>query len=153
LVVKPESIVHEFGGRWLRRRDLRNTSGESGVFENGLTDVIRDIASGADIEFAELTPEPEQGDYGSAYLLVDGRLTAVLVMDTNVTVTYLGELWGGTYNEEIRIEEEILERTITYTHDRLPDKKLEYSYDSTQRGEERYAPLREKLREWSTSRR
>jgi hypothetical protein len=135
------SLVRGFGNRWMDRRGGTASSIQ-------LSDVVGD----GEIEFLDVTdPDEESGAYGTVTLMLSGRLLTFRVMEREVEVTHFGELWGGSYVENVRLDGEIVERELIFEHPRLPGEKLEYAYNTTGREEEKYAALRKRLREWSTA--
>jgi hypothetical protein len=80
------------------------------------------------------------------------RLITVSGDTSGFSVSYLGELWGGAYIENARVDDERLtERSIEYTYSRLPQSiKLEVD-PQHETGKQFARSLRPLLLEWSTA--
>ena len=141
-----EEVVELFLPSWAERQVDGGT--HPLFFKSNAATAVADAVGDAAIEFAEMLPEESEG-YGTVLVLAGKRLLTISAADDNTfEVSHLGELPCGVYEERLTIDGEVTQRTIRYTHPRLPHGPIEFNVRRSR--EKRYEPFRALLREWST---
>jgi hypothetical protein len=114
-------------------------------WEGALAETVQDN----EIEFVE-PREPDHDDpddFGSVLILAGGHLYAIEASKTQIKVSVVGDLSGGSYSERSELEDgEITETTILYEHPRLDDGAIVLTFPP--HDAERYRPIRTRLRVW-----
>ena len=114
-------------------------------WEGALAEAVQDN----EIEFVE-PRDPGPGDeegFGSVLVLAGGHLFAIEASTTQIKVSVVGDLSGGSYSEQNELEDgQIVETTILYEHPRLEDGAIVLTFPP--RDAERYRPIRTRLRVW-----
>jgi hypothetical protein len=114
-------------------------------WEGALAETLQDN----EIEFVEpREPAPDdEDDFGSVLILAGGHLFAIEASRTQIKVSVIGDLSGGSYSEASELEDgEIVETTILYEHPRLEDGAIVLTFPP--RDAARYRPIRTRLRVW-----
>ena len=114
-------------------------------WEGALAEAVQDD----EIEFVEpRDPGPDDEDnFGSVLVLAGGHLYAIEGTRTQIKVSVIGDLSGGSYSEASELEDgEIIETTIVYEHPRLEDSAIVLTFPL--HDAERYRPIRTRLRVW-----
>jgi|SRR5580765_393856 hypothetical protein len=115
--------------------------------EGALAETVQDN----EIKFVEpRDPGPDDEDnFGSVLVLAGGHLYAIEASRTQIKVSVIGDLSGGSYSEASELEDgEVIETTIFYEHPRLEDGVIVLTFSP--HDAERYRPIRTRLRVWGT---
>ena len=114
-------------------------------WEGALAEAVQDN----EIEFVEPRDpgSDDEDNFGSVLVLAGGHLYAIEASRTQIKVSVIGDLSGGSYSEASELEDgEIIETTILYEHPRLEDGAIVLTFPP--HDAERYRPIRTRLRVW-----
>jgi hypothetical protein len=142
-----KQIVMHFEKAAVRRKPLPKEVLDSlhASWEGALAETVQEN----EIEFVEARgPAPDdEDDFGSVLILAGGHLYAIEASRTQIKVSVVGDLSGGSYSEASELEDgEVIETTILYEHPRLEDGAIVLTFPP--RDAERYRPIRTRLRVW-----
>jgi hypothetical protein len=114
-------------------------------WEGALAEAVQDN----EIEFVEPRDpgSDDEDNFGSVLVLAGGHLYAIEATTTEIKVSVIGDLSGGSYSEASELTDgEIIETTILYEHPRLEDGAIVLTFPP--QDAERYRPIRTRLRVW-----